>query len=298
MEVVLMLRELWRRRWLVLASGLLALAIGLLMTYKVSPPFKLQSRAYTVGIASTTAMLDTPSSQVVDLGGQNDDVAASAGSLPGRAALLASVLTISPLKDRIAKTAGIDPRTLIAGSPGATGSPAAAVGSISAKSRDASILTVTLFEGLPMLGVNATARDEATAARLTNGAIKVLLAHVNELANADGVPAERRLVIRQLGEARVATAKHGPSRKLAAIGVVFIFAVLCATILMVSWIRTRWKDADSWARVPAFDWENISPEHFEPPARDVVPQHINSHEPVQPPPPPAPPEGDRWDTVR
>src|ERR1044071_1276315 len=106
MEVVVMLRELWRRRWLVLLSGVLALLIGVLMAYRVHPPFKFESRAYTVGIASTTAMLDTPSSQVVDLGGQDSEVAGSAGTLPGRAALLASVLTTSPLKDEIAKSAG------------------------------------------------------------------------------------------------------------------------------------------------------------------------------------------------
>jgi capsular polysaccharide biosynthesis protein len=298
MEVVVMLRELWRRRWLVLLSGLLAVFIGLLMAYKVTPPFKFQSRAYTVGIASTTAMLDTPSSQVVDLGGQDSEVAASAGSLPGRAALLASVLTTSPLKEQIAKTAGIDPRTLIAGSP-APGSalPPAQLGSISAKSRNASFLTVTTFEGLPMLGVNVTARDEETAARLSNGAIKVLISHLNTLANADAVPVSRRLVVKQLGGSRAATAKHGPSRKVAAVAVVFIFGLLCAAILIVSWITTRWKEADAWERLPPIDWESISPEHFEQPVQDA-PAHVNGHEPVAPPPPPDPPVGDRWDTVR
>ncbi len=293
MEIVVMLRELWRRRWLVLLSGLLAVLIGLLMAYKVSPPFKLQSRAYTVGIASTTAMLDTPSSQVVDLGDANDSVAASAGSLPGRAALLASVLTISPLKEEIAKTAGVDPRTLISGSP-APGSalPVPSIGSISAKSRAASFLTVTTFDGLPMLSVNVTAPDEQTAARLSNSAIKVLISHLNTLATTDGVPANRRLVVKQLGESRAATAKHGPSRKLAAVAVVFIFGLLCAAILTVSWIRTRWKEADAWDRLPPIDWESLAPEHFEPPIQDA-PAQVNRNEPVPPPPPP----GDRWDTV-
>ena len=88
-----------------------------MMAFHFSPPSKLESRAYHVGIASTTALLDTPSSQVVDLGDPNDAATNAAGSLPGRAALIASVLTTSPLKDEIAKSAGIDPRTLIAGAP-------------------------------------------------------------------------------------------------------------------------------------------------------------------------------------
>jgi hypothetical protein len=296
MEVVVMLRELWRRRWLVLLSGLLALFIGVLMAYRVHPPFKFESRAYTVGIASTTAMLDTPSSQVVDLGGQDSETAGSAGTLPGRAALLASVLTTSPLKEEIAKTAGIDPRTLIAGTVDPSSPLPTQLGSISAKSRDASLLTVNTFEGLPMLGVNVTAPDQKKADALANGAIKVLISHLNTLANADSVPANRRLVVKQLGESRSATSKHGPSRKLAAAAVVFIFGLLCAAILSVSWITTRWKEADSWDRMPAIDWESLSPQHFEVPLQDA-PAHADAHDPA-PPPPPVPPAGDRWDTVR
>src|SRR5215218_2360460 len=265
MQLIVILRELWRHRWLVMLSGLIAVTIGVLMAYKVSPPIKLQTRAYTVGIASTTAMLDTPSSQVVDLGDEDDSVAASAGSLPGRAALLANVLTMSPLKEQIARTAGIDPRTLIAGSPAPNSAlPLPSVGAISPKSRDASFLTVTTYEGLPILGVNVTAPDERTALRLSDGAIKVLLNHLASLAKADGVPANRRLVVKQLGQPRVAAAQHGPSRRLAAVVVVLIFGLLCMAILSVSWIRTRWEDAD--ARDPLLrpvDWDSLGPDSYE-----------------------------------
>jgi hypothetical protein len=287
MQIVVMLRELWRHRRLVMLSGLIAVAIGVLMLYSVSPPIKLQTRAYTVGIASTTAMLDTPSSQVVDLGGgQNDDVAASAGSLPGRAALLANVLTKPPRKDQIAQAAGIDPLTLIAESPSPDSTlPRPAVGSISPNNPRASLLTVSTFEGLPILGVNVTAPDERTALKLSNGAITVLLAHIASLAKTDGVPANRRLVVKQLGPPRVATAKHGPSRKLAAVVVLFIFCLLCAAILIVSWLRTswdqaRWEDVDPEdPLVPPVDWERLAPERYEQDGR-AAPAHVDSGEPA------------------
>jgi hypothetical protein len=296
MEIVLTLRELWRRRWLVLASGLAALFIGLLLAYKLSPPFNLQSRAYTVGIASTTALLDTPSSQVVDLGDKND-ASANAGSLPGRAALIATVLTTSPLKEEIAKSAGIDPRTLVAGAPAPDSAlPVAPIGSISLKNRQASLLTVSTYADLPILSVNVTAPDAATAARLSNGAIKVLINHLNSLASSDGVPADRRVVVRQLGEARVATSQRGPSRKLAAVALVLIFGLLCATILIVSWLRTRWREVDGWDRLTPDDWANLTYEQPQPsaPAGFPEPERIPDPERV---PRPVPPDN-RWDAVR
>lgn len=306
MEVVVLLRQLWRRRLWVVLAALVAGVIGLLMTFKISPPFKLESRAYTVGISSTTAMLDTPSSQVVDLGDQSE-ASASAGSLPGRAALISSVLTTSPLKEEIAKSAGIDPKTLIAGQPSAgTQLPAAPIGSISIKNREASILTIATYERLPIIDVSVTAPDAATAAKLSNGAIKVLIGHLNSLASADGVPTERRLVVKQLGEARVATAQRGPSRKFAAVTVVVLFSLFCAGILSIGWVATRWRDAENWeSRQPSIDWDSIigqidlaAPHETGPakaPAQEPV-TAVNGRGKAAPPPPP-PASSNRWDSV-
>jgi len=51
-------------------AALIAVLVGLAVGYRVGFPPKLESRQYTVGIASLTALVDTPSSQVVDLGGK------------------------------------------------------------------------------------------------------------------------------------------------------------------------------------------------------------------------------------
>ena len=116
---------------------------------------------------------------------------------------------------------------------------------------------------------------------------------MSSLAAADGVPADRRVVVKQLGGARVATAKHGPSRKLAAGATVFIFALLCGAILIASWIKLRWKEADSWDRLSPADWESLAAEHLDPAITDT-PVDVDRHDGFPPPPPP----GDRWDTVR
>jgi hypothetical protein len=248
MEAVAILRDLWRRRLVVAVVAVIALLIGLQLAFRISPPFTLKSRTYHVGIASTTALVDTPASQVVDLGDSSDNSAAAA--LPGRAMLLANLITTSPLKDEIARQAGINPRTLIATMPSDTGTAAGGGqtasltgATVSASDPRASTLTVQTFEGLPMLAVQTQAPTAAAAARLSDGAIHVLEVHVNSLAGTDRVPAGRRLVVKQLGAARVATVQRGPSRMLALIAAMFVFMLGCAAILGVTWLTRTWYDA-------------------------------------------------------
>src|SRR4051794_34884781 len=103
MGAVALLRELWHRRLLVAVVALVAVLAATLMAYHVGPS-GVSSRQHHVGIASTAALVDTPSSQAVDLGGKES---ADGATLPGRATLLASLLTSAPLKDEIARAAGI-----------------------------------------------------------------------------------------------------------------------------------------------------------------------------------------------
>src|SRR4051794_5329208 len=107
MQLVALLRELLRLRWLVFGALILSIALGASVAYKLP---SMQSRSYTVGVASATAMVDTPRSQVVDLGGQ---AGADPGTLSARAALLANLMTDAPIKDQTAKRAAIPARRLL-----------------------------------------------------------------------------------------------------------------------------------------------------------------------------------------
>src|SRR5690349_20529557 len=98
MQFVATLRELWRLRILVLMAGVLAILGGLSIGYRIEPPAGLKTRQYYVGIGSASAMLDTPNSQVVDLGGEGSG---DPGGLTSRATLLASLIISAPLKDEI-----------------------------------------------------------------------------------------------------------------------------------------------------------------------------------------------------
>ena len=116
MELVAMLRVLWRHRLLVVVAALIAVLVGLAVAYRIGFPAKLESRRYDVGLGTVTALVDTPSSQIVDLGGKTG---ADIGTLSARASLLANLMTSSPIKDEIASRAGVAPDKLIALSPAA-----------------------------------------------------------------------------------------------------------------------------------------------------------------------------------
>lgn len=247
MGAVRLLRELLRHRVLVAVTAVLAVAVGVLLAFRVSvSPPKLESRQYTIGVASASALVDTPSSQVVDLGLK----ASAAGStLPSRAALLASLLTASPLKEEIAKRAGIDPRLLIATAPaaevGASGqkaaTPLATGATVSPKDRRASTIELQTDVTLPIITVNVTSQDPGRATRLANATVATLEQHVSTMAGQGGVPDDQRLLVKQLGQANAALATRGGSTMLAGGAGIMVFLLGCGAILGFSSMAREWR---------------------------------------------------------
>jgi hypothetical protein len=245
MGAVAILRELWRHRVVLMLAAPLAVLVGLSVGYKVMFPPELQSRRYEVGVAAATALVDTPSSQVVALGGRD---VSQAATLPGRAALLASLLTTSPLREQIARRAGVPARLLIATAPppdGTTAAPAAdrlATGaSVRPDDPRASVLTLSTALTLPMIAVDTRAPDAATAARVANAALATLESYLDSVVSTESVPAARRLVVEQLGPAQSATAHRGPPPLLGIFAAIAFLGVVCAVVLMVSALARDWR---------------------------------------------------------
>jgi hypothetical protein len=255
MEVVAMLRVLWRYRLLVVVAALLAAFVGLSVAYRIGFPPKLQSRQYQVGVGSVTALVDTPSSQIVDLG---PDTGADIATLAARASLLASLMTSSPIKDEIASRAGVAPDQLIAVSPAGPPGASASAGPQGAPQNltdpKAIILTAkipNLESGdVPIIAVTTQAPDAAAAGRLANESIAVLQAHLKTVAGIDRVPDARRVVVRQLGQARSTTVARGPAKVMAIVAgfVVFIFG--CVAILGVFALVSGWRRAAELEPLP------------------------------------------------
>jgi hypothetical protein len=254
MEIGAALRDLWAHRVLVSLAAVLAILASIFLSYRVAFPPRIESRQYHVGIASATALVDTPRSQVVDLGGK-DDTTNEGGTLPSRASLLANLMASSPLKEEIARRAGVAPDKLIAIAPSGVGVPAptplVSGATVTADDPKANVLTTNVLSSagqLPIIVVNTQAPDVAVAARLANGAIASLTDYLGTVAATDRVPSDRRLVVKQLGPASVATASRGPRRLFGLIAAIFVFGTACAMILFAPKLARGWRVAAALQR--------------------------------------------------
>lgn len=245
MEVVSVLRLLWRQRLLVALGLLAALMVGIVMAYRVTPAFppRIESRQYHVGIASASLLVDSPSSQVADLSG--GQVGIDVSGLSSRARLLANLMATSPLKDQIARRAGISPASLVASVP-VTGSAAEPVPlSAQEENKRPNQLKITFNEELPIITADAQAATPELAARIASAAPEELVVFLRSVAASDRVPDVRQLVVSRLGEARSALVSRGPRRLFALIGLVSVFGLWCAGIVVVSRLACVWRQAAS-----------------------------------------------------
>ena len=249
MAFVTLLRRLLRHKILLALAAVAAIAVGLVMSFKVKGPFNLESKQYSVGVASARILVDTPSSQIVDLGDPQPDKAPAVdiGTLSARAQLLASLMTSSPIKDDIARAAGVADGTLLTpSSTGAAGGGGALAGDISATSPEANILKASVPElssgSIPIIAVETQAPEADTAAKLADQSVVILRQQLDSLAGTEAIPAARRVTIRELGPARSTTQLRGPSHTLAIAATLGTFLVGCGLILLLQALVDGWRD--------------------------------------------------------
>jgi hypothetical protein len=252
MRPVAILRELWRFRRAVRLGIVFALVGGLLIAYSVSldlPP-KLESRQYEAGVAAADVLVDSPNSQVVDVGGAPSDVEGAAidiGGLSMRARLLASLMSSSPLKDRIARAAKIRPDMLIVVAPtGDDLAPRAAPApttKVKPGDRHANVMNLYVDETLPIITMRVQAPDAGTAERLASAALPELQDFLKTVASERSIDNARQLVVSPMGPATSATVVKGPSKAAAIFVGILIFGLWCAGTLMIPRVARTWTDA-------------------------------------------------------
>jgi hypothetical protein len=250
MKMVMALRTLSQRRRLVLLALVLACLAVVAIPYRIP---SMQSRQHRVGIASASALVDTPRSQVADLGEQDGSAVTP---LAYRASLLASIMTSPSIKDDIAQIAGVPVSDLIVTGPATvegSDSPAPSVSnaSVSASSPKASIVTAsipTLAAGqLPVIQVNTQARTASLAASLANASFQALQSDVNSAASTDDVPALQR----------------GPGLLFGILGAVLVFLLACGAILGGSSVAAAWRTESAVER-GGFEPDGLRPGALEP----------------------------------
>ena len=250
MAPVVTLRELWRRRRLILVGAAVALFAALLTIYRVSPPFGLESKQYEAGLATVQVLVDSPQSQVVDLGEESPEVDGGTvdfGGLSTRSRLLANLMANSPLHERIADAAAIPADKLIVNAPvGPDGTPPvrpATSPKIKPTDRDAYVLGLFVDETLPLITVRAEAPDPREAKRLAGAAVDRLRAYVDSIASDAGVPRVWELEVSAVGPAQSETVVKGPRRLDALLAFFVLLCVWCAAIVTVPLLLAAWREA-------------------------------------------------------
>jgi hypothetical protein len=236
------LQEIKRRRALVAAVVLVSGLIGFLLAFK--PGFPPQSRQYQQAIASSDILIDTRSSQVVDVGGHGPELS----TLASRANLLGNLMVTGPLKETIAQAAGVKPENLVvvppanAETPGVAPAPVETGHGVSVPKAQRSTLTFSTDDTLPILHVVAEAPDTETARKLALATVVNLRKYLASVAATQRIPAARQLVVRQFGAPTVTTATRGVPHSLALAVAVILALVGCGAIVGGSWFARGWKE--------------------------------------------------------
>jgi hypothetical protein len=278
LETVTILRSLWRYRLAVGAVALIAILIGWMVAYRLSlPP---ERRAYSVGIASASILVDTPKSQVVEVDPEGSDTIAA------RASVLSNLMVDGEIKGIIAKHSRLPADKIVASTQAAA---AADPPPLDAESLalTTSLATTSDMSDLPIIRVQTQAPDVRRAIELANASVAALGEYLDSKAVDETVPDARRLRVRALGTAQGHTAMRGPSRVLAIVVALLVLVAGCALILITSALARAWRTAAAFDK----DGRGAIAFTFDPPVEsdERVTQDVNgSVETVETPEPPEP----------
>ena len=203
----------------------------------------------SAGVAEAQVLVDSPQSQVVDLGGgESEDEEESAQidllGLTTRARLLASLMSSSPLKDNVASAAGIRAdKLIVVGPAGEETAPRATTGTtVGPGDRQANVITLYVDETLPIIVIQVEAPEAATAGRLAGAAVSELPTYLSSVAAEEQVPDARQLVIEPLGPATAREIAKGPGQLVAIFVAMLILGAWCTAAILIRRMVDRWTD--------------------------------------------------------
>jgi hypothetical protein len=239
-ELVSILRDLWRLRRAVVVAAVLAALVALSTLYKLP---SMRPRTLAMGAASTQILVESPRSSLAAI---NQDMT----PLVLRAAVYARFMTSEPVQTAIGRHAGV-PGTRIAvqapvdptGPEGATQPPAERRSAdLVAEGRQFRLFIQNELS-LPILDVYSQAPDAATATRLADAAGAGLRDAIAQIEDTQGVAPKDRIRIVQLGHAQGGPVYQGGSKILALLAFIVVLAVQCLALLFLRRIAYEWRIA-------------------------------------------------------
>lgn len=245
MDFGVRLQKLWQMKAGVAGCLVLALiaAVWSLESISLLPP-KLTPRSLDMATASTHVVVDTPRSTLLDL---RQDTYELEG-LTQRAVLLGNVIANGPVKESIARRAGIPVDALRVEAPLTAKQPRPRVevgnekkASDILKSNDQYRLNIQANPTAPLLDIYAQTPTAKSAEDLANAAVKSLQGYLADLAQSESTPATQQIRLVQLGTARGAVINEGAHWQVAFLAFILTFALACATLIFLSRISRGWR---------------------------------------------------------
>ena len=243
------MRELWgQKAGLAIAFAVALLAAGrVLFGIGLFPP-SIEPNSQGLASASTQAIVDTPRSSVIDL---REDTYSFTG-LTNRALLLGNVIASPPVREYIARRAGV-PAAQIKVQPPLTPEQPRVIADGANQPKTSDILKspeeyrldVQANPTVPVLDIYAEAPDGPAAARLADASIDGLRDYLRAIAVRHHTPPARRVKLEQLGRADGGAVASGVGLQLAIVVFVFVFAIAAAAVLFVARVRRGWVVGDA-----------------------------------------------------
>jgi hypothetical protein len=238
------LRELWSDRIGFAACVFLACLAALWSIGKISlfPP-GVKPRVVQIASASTRAVVDSPTSAVLDL----DVATTNIQGMTNRGVLVGNMISSEPVRRYVARRAHVDPKLLQVASPVTPDfpRPLATSGKRSttdiAKSPNEYRLSIQANPTVPILDIYAEAPTVAAAKALADGAVAGMTDYLSDLADQQSIPASRRVHLEQLGKAQGGIIDPGVRVKLAIVSFLFVFAASALSVLALARVRRGWR---------------------------------------------------------
>lgn len=239
------LRELWGNKIGLIAALLLAAIAALWSVQKISlSPPGIKPRVVEMGAASTRALVDSPSSAVLDLSIPTTNLK----GMTNRGVLVANVMASAPVKDYIARRAGVRAELLQITGPVTPEFPRPLASSGSKASTKAILespnsyrISVQANPTVPILDIYAQAPTAKAAEALADGAVEGMEDYMVALARRQGTPDNRRVHLEQLGAAQGGELNPSVKIQLALISFVLVFAAACVTMVALGRVRRGWR---------------------------------------------------------
>lgn len=238
------LRELWNHKLGLTLALVLALVVAFTSVYRVGlfPP-SVASRGLEIGVASTSVLIDTPHSKLVDLNAQSGDFAA----LTVRADLLGNVMASYPVRAYIGRAARVNPTQIQATAPITASVPRALVEPGSGESAadiaatpDHYKLQIQADPTVPILHIYTQAPSAEKAVNMADASVRGLQTYLNAVAARQHIPVKDRVRLQSFGGAQGGVTNSGIAIQIAVLAFVVVFALACCVVLFVGRVRRGW----------------------------------------------------------